>query len=89
MIHGDLWLWVGDNLLLDHEGLSCILDCSRTWDTSPTLKGIWGLHLIHLLPLRPSKSYRWGGVVAQVILVSAPVPFGPFALGLLWVWDRV
>ena len=29
----------------------------------------------------------WGGVVAHVILVSAPVPILPFALGLLWVWD--
>ena len=25
--------------------------------------------------------------MAHVILVSAPVPIGPFNLGLLWVWD--
>ena len=50
-----------------------------TWDTFLTLRGTWGFYLNHVLPPRPSKSYRvgwWGGggVVAHKILVSAPVP---------------
>ena len=28
-----------------------------------------------------------GWLVAHVIIVSAPVPIGPFDLRLLWVWD--
>ena len=41
------------------------------------LRGTWGMHQNHLLPLKPSKSYGWwGGVVAHVIIVSPPVPIG-------------
>ena len=32
-----------------------------TWDTFLTLRGTWGFYLNHVLPPRPSKSYRWGG----------------------------
>ena len=37
-----------------------------TWDTFLTLRGPWGFYLNHVLPPRPSKSYRvgWGGGVA-------------------------
>ena len=37
-----------------------------TWDTFLTLRGTWGFYLNHVLPPRPSKSYRvgwWGGGV--------------------------
>ena len=37
-----------------------------TWDTFLTLRGTQGFYLNHVLPPRPSKSYRavgWGGVV--------------------------
>ena len=36
-----------------------------TWDTLLTLRGPWGFYLNHVLPPRPSKSYRvvgWGGL---------------------------
>ena len=48
-----------------------------TLDTFLTVRGTWGFYLNHVLPLRPSKSYRVvvvGWVVAHKILVSAPVP---------------
>ena len=54
-----------------------------TWNTFPTLRGIWAFYLNNVLPPRPSKSYR---VVEpeSMILVSArvydfsvsPRPFG-------------
>ena len=34
-----------------------------TWDTFLTLRGTWGFYLNHVLPPRPSKSYRVGGGV--------------------------
>ena len=52
-----------------------------TLDTFLTVRGTWGFYLNHVVPPRPSKSYRvvgwvgwvgWG--VAHKILVSAPVP---------------
>ena len=53
-----------------------------TWDTFLTLRGTWGFYLNHVLPPRPSKSYRvrWGGVVVGwvKILVTAQV---------LGIWD--
>ena len=33
-----------------------------TWDTFLTLRGTWGFYLNHVLPLKPFKSYRVGGV---------------------------
>ena len=44
-----------------------------TWDTFLTLRGTWGFYLNHVLPPRPSKSYRVVGWVAHKILVTAQV----------------
>ena len=63
-----------------------------TLDTSPTLSGTWGMHLNHLLPLKPFKScgVEWAGgyvgneqaamLVAYVILLSPQVPWLGFGL---------
>ena len=54
-----------------------------TWNTFPTLRGTWAFYLNHVLPPRPSKSYR---LVAHEILVSAQ---GPLVLVLrLRVWGQ-
>ena len=59
-----------------------------TWDTFLTFMGTWGFYLNHVLPPRPSKSYRvgWGGgVVAYKILVTAQVLGFGIWIGL-WTW---
>ena len=59
-----------------------------TGDTFLTLRGTWGFYLNHVLPPRPSKSYRVGWWwVAHKILVSAPVPLELILTGFDWVGD--
>ena len=48
-----------------------------TWDTFLTLRGTWGFYLNHVLPPRPSKSYK--------ILVTAQVLGFGIWIGL---WPR-
>ena len=60
-----------------------------TWDTFLTLRGPLGFYLNHVLPPRPSKSYRVGlggvVVVAHKILVTAQVLGFGIWIGL---WPR-
>ena len=56
-----------------------------TWDTFLTLRGTWGFYLNHVLPPRPSKSYRvvvlvvgWGGGCKCKHLEADTLPAGPF-----------
>ena len=63
-----------------------------TWNTFLTLKGSEGIYLDHVGPLRHSKSYRVGWVVAHKILVTSPeakflFPFlGPGLWTGTWPW---
>ena len=52
-----------------------------TWDTFLTLRGTWGYYLNQVVPLRPAKSWGWWRGWGCKILVSAPGPFGFWALG--------
>ncbi len=84
--------------MVDHVGLPHVLDLTvhlLNWmarrDHSKTILLKVFFLLEHSFIF---KSYRWvvvgrwvGWVVAHVILVSAPVPIGPFDLVLLWVRD--
>ena len=69
---------------------------TMTLDTFLTVRDTWGFYQNHVLPPRPSKSYRvvggvggwggWGGGgVAHKILVSAPVPLELILTGFDWV----
>ena len=47
--------------MLDYPMLFLSLPLSTlTWNTFPTLGGTWAFYLNHVLPPRPSKSYRVG-----------------------------
>ena len=59
-----------------------------TLDTFLTVRGTWGFYLNHVLPPRPSKSYRvgwWWWWVAHKILVTAQVLGFGIWIGL---WPR-
>ena len=59
-----------------------------TWDTFLTLRGPWGFYLNHLVPPRPSKSYRVGWlkilVTAQVLGFGIWIGQWPWANQFFW-----
>ena len=62
-----------------------------TWNNFPTLRSNFAFYLNPVLPLRPSKSYRVGGVVvAHEILVTAQRLNSPLPLDLTGTgtWSR-
>ena len=55
-----------------------------TWNTFPTLRGNWAFYLNHVLPPRPSKSYRVDGAASDIVAQPA-TPM--FSLSLsTWTW---